>query len=61
MRPVTRAAGSAFAPAAVLLTDFPDGRAGWRQFERRYTAACLEVVVVRWKSRLWSAGSGRRP
>jgi hypothetical protein len=35
VRPVTRAAGSAFAPSAVLLTDFPDGRAGWRQFERR--------------------------
>ena len=36
--PVTRAAGSAFAPSAALLADFTAGRAGWRQFERRYTA-----------------------
>ena len=35
--PVTRKAGSAFAPSAVLLADFAAGRAGWRQFERRYT------------------------
>jgi uncharacterized protein YeaO (DUF488 family) len=35
--PVTRAAGSAFAPSAGLLADFRAGRAGWRQFERRYT------------------------
>ncbi len=35
---VTRAAGSAFAPSAELLADGPAGRAGWRQFERRYTA-----------------------
>jgi hypothetical protein len=35
---VTRAAGSAFAPSAELLADFTAGRAGWRQFERRYTA-----------------------
>src|SRR5262245_37479449 len=34
---VTRAAGSAFAPSAALLADFTAGRAGWRQFERRYT------------------------
>jgi hypothetical protein len=35
--PVTRAAGSAFAPSAALLADFTAGRVGWRQFERRYT------------------------
>ena len=35
--PVTRAAGSAFAPSAALLADFTVGRAGWRLFERRYT------------------------
>ena len=35
--PVTRAAGSAFAPSAALLADLTAGRAGWRQFERRYT------------------------
>jgi hypothetical protein len=34
---VTRAAGSAFAPSAALLADFTAGRAGRRQFERRYT------------------------
>jgi hypothetical protein len=34
--PVTRAAGSAFAPSAELLADFRAGRAGRRQFERRY-------------------------
>jgi hypothetical protein len=34
--PVTRAAGSAFAPSAALLADFTAGRAGWRRFERRY-------------------------
>ena len=36
--PITRAAGSAFAPSAALLADFTAGRSGWRQFERRYTA-----------------------
>jgi len=36
--PITRAADSAFAPSAALLADFTAGRAGWRQFERRYTA-----------------------
>jgi hypothetical protein len=35
--PVTRAAGSAFAPSAELLANFTAGRCGWRQFERRYT------------------------
>src|SRR5262249_11183071 len=35
--PITRAADSAFAPSVALLADFTAGRAGWRQFERRYT------------------------
>jgi hypothetical protein len=35
--PITRAAGSAFAPSAGLLADFTAGRCGWRRFERRYT------------------------
>ena len=35
--PVTRAAGSAFAPSAGLLADFAAGWTGWRRFERRYT------------------------
>jgi hypothetical protein len=35
--PVTRAAGSAFAPSAALLADFGAGHDGGRQVERRYT------------------------
>jgi uncharacterized protein YeaO (DUF488 family) len=35
--PITRAAGSAFAPSGELLAAFTGGHIGWRQFERRYT------------------------
>src|SRR5262245_10497440 len=49
--PVTRAAGSAFAPSAALLADVNAGRAGWRQFERRYTAEMR--ASYRADPRLW--------
>jgi Protein of unknown function, DUF488 len=48
---VTRAAESAFAPSAALLADFTAGRAGWRQFERRYTEQMR--ALYRADSRLW--------
>src|SRR5215211_600319 len=49
--PVTRAAGSAFAPSAALRADFTAGRAGWRQFERRYTDEMR--ACYREDSQLW--------
>ena len=48
---VTRTAGSAFAPSAALLADFTAGRAGWRQFERRYTDEMRECY--REEPQLW--------
>ena len=44
---VTRAVDSAFAPSAALLADFTAGRAGWRPFEQRYTAAMRALLPRR--------------
>ena len=49
--PITRAAGSAFVPSASLLSDCTVGRAGWRQFERRYTEEMR--ALYRADPRLW--------
>jgi len=49
--PVTRAAGSAFAPSAELLADFTAGRIGWRRYERRYTEAMR--ALYRADAQLW--------